>query len=69
MGPLARRRELEASWPPVLTADPPPSFPPSPTPLPFAQEFTSRDVRWKAEALLAMQEAAEAYLVGLFEDA
>jgi histone H3/H4 len=44
--------------------------------LPFArlvrevtQEFTRREIRWKAEALLATQEAAEAYLVGLFEDA
>lgn len=33
------------------------------------QEFTAKDIRWKAEALLAMQEAAEYYLVGLFEDA
>jgi histone H3 len=44
--------------------------------LPFARlvrevtnEFTRREIRWKAEALLATQEAAEAYLVGLFEDA
>ena len=30
----------------------------------FRQEF-----RWQAEAMLALQEAAEAHLVGLFEDA
>lgn len=28
----------------------------------------SRDFRWQAEALLALQEAAEAYLVSIFED-
>jgi hypothetical protein len=43
--------------------------PPTPHLALFEQEFTSRDIRWKAEALLAMQEAAEYYLVGLFEDA
>ena len=44
--------------------------------LPFArlvrevtQQYTNREIRWKGEALLAMQEAAEAYLQGLFEDA
>ena len=42
---------------------------PHPPHLSPAQEFTSKDIRWKAEALLAMQEAAEYYLVGLFEDA
>lgn len=31
-------------------------------------QYTLRDMRWKAEAILALQEAAEAYLVGLFED-
>jgi histone H3/H4 len=31
-------------------------------------QYTMRDVRWKAEAILALQEAAEYYLVGLFED-
>ena len=29
----------------------------------------NRDYRWQAMALLALQEMAEAYLVGLFEDA
>ena len=44
--------------------------------LPFARlvkevqlHFTNREYRWQASALLAMQEAAEAHLVGLFEDA
>ena len=45
--------------------------------LPFArlvreiqQSFTRKDVnyRWQGTALLALQEAAEAHLVGLFED-
>jgi histone H3 len=33
----------------------------------LAQEF-KRDLRFQSTALLALQEAAEAYLVGLFED-
>lgn len=44
--------------------------------LPFARlvreiqmEFTGRAFRWQAEALLALQEAVEAYLVRTFEDA
>mmetsp|Transcript_33867 Transcript_33867/g.56928 ORF Transcript_33867/g.56928 Transcript_33867/m.56928 type:complete len:158 (+) Transcript_33867:120-593(+) len=44
--------------------------------LPFARlvkeiqmQFTNKDLRWQASALLAMQEAAEAHLVHLFEDA
>lgn len=44
--------------------------------LPFARlvrevtrQYTSRDLRFKADAMLALQESAEAYLVGLFEDA
>lgn len=44
--------------------------------LPFARlvrevqtYFFRREFRWQAEALLALQEAAEAHLVGLFEDA
>lgn len=45
--------------------------------LPFArvvreqtQLYTNKhDMRWRAEALLALQEASEAYLVGVFEDA
>ncbi|RYG51695.1 hypothetical protein EON67_02840 [archaeon] len=33
------------------------------------QEYDpTKDYRWKADALLALQEMAEAYLVGLFED-
>lgn len=31
--------------------------------------YTSREFRWQRDALLALQEASEAYLVGLFEDA
>ena len=31
--------------------------------------FYRREYRWQASALLALQEAAEAHLVGLFEDA
>jgi histone H3/H4 len=31
-------------------------------------DFTNRTFRWQADALLALQEAAEGYLVGLFED-
>lgn len=44
--------------------------------LPFArlvkeltQIYNVSGLRWQAEALLALQEAAEAYLVHLFEDA
>ena len=33
------------------------------------QGYTMKDMRWKGEALLALQEAAESYLVGLMEDA
>ena len=34
------------------------------------QEYApTKEYRWKSEALLALQEMAEAYLVGLFEDA
>jgi len=43
--------------------------------LPFArlvreiqQELTRRRYAWQGTAILALQEAAEAYLVGLFED-
>lgn len=45
------------------------------TPLPplqvreVTQAYTNREIRWKGVALLALQEASEAYLVGLFEDA
>ena len=34
----------------------------------ISQDFRA-DLRWTSDALLAMQEASEAYLVGLFEDA
>jgi len=34
----------------------------------IAQDFKS-DLRWHDSALMALQEASEAYLVGLFEDA
>lgn len=44
--------------------------------LPFARlvreiqlEFTGKQFRWQAEALLALQESVEAYLVQTFEDA
>ncbi len=44
--------------------------------LPFARlvkevqsYFYRKEYRWQAEALIALQEAAEAHLVGLFEDA
>lgn len=44
--------------------------------LPFARVvreiqtyFFSKEYRWQAEAMLALQEAAESHLVGLFEDA
>ena len=44
--------------------------------LPFARlvkevqtYFFRKEFRWQAEAMLALQEAAEAHLVGLFEDA
>jgi len=34
------------------------------------QEYAPhKDYRWQAQALMALQEMAEAYLVGLFEDA
>lgn len=48
---------------------------PPPAPRPGAQvrevtsQYTHKDFRWKAEALLALQEMAEAYLVALLEDA
>jgi histone H3-like centromeric protein A len=52
------------------------SFPPA-VPRPFCAlqvrevtiYFTSREFRWQRDAILALQEAAEAYMVGLFEDA
>lgn len=34
----------------------------------IAQEFNKTDLRFQGSAVLALQEAAEAYLVGLFED-
>jgi histone H3 len=35
----------------------------------IASEFPGKsDIRWQSTALLALQESAEAYLVGLFED-
>lgn len=44
--------------------------------LPFARlvkevqtYFSRKEYRWQAQAMLALQEAAEAHLVGLFEDA
>jgi histone H3/H4 len=44
--------------------------------LPFArlvreltQRYNNTGLRWQAEALLALQEASEQYLVHLFEDA
>ena len=44
--------------------------------LPFARlvkevqsNFFRKEYRWQADALLALQEAAEAHLIGLFEDA
>lgn len=44
--------------------------------LPFARlvrevqtYFSRKEFRWQAEAMLALQEAAEAHLVGVFEDA
>ena len=33
----------------------------------IVQNFES-DIRWQSHAMLALQEASEAYLVGLFED-
>jgi histone H3/H4 len=33
------------------------------------QQYTHKEFRWKGEALLALQEMAEAYLTALFEDA
>jgi histone H3 len=35
----------------------------------IAQDLTKTDLRFQGTAILALQEAAEAYLVGLFEDA
>mmetsp|Transcript_4902 Transcript_4902/g.16062 ORF Transcript_4902/g.16062 Transcript_4902/m.16062 type:complete len:122 (+) Transcript_4902:858-1223(+) len=44
--------------------------------LPFArlvrevqQSFSNREMRWQAAAIVALQEAAEAHLVALFQDA
>ena len=42
--------------------------------MPFARlvkelHFTNREYRWQSSALMAMQEAVEAHLVGLFQDA
>ena len=34
----------------------------------IAQEILGKDLRFQANAVLALQEAAEAYLIGLFED-
>eukprot|EP00955_Chlamydomonas_euryale_P074143 361947-Chlamydomonas_euryale.AAC.2 len=78
--PVARPRA--SSWPPRQRASrhPPPAASRSPTAtapalkLPFqrlvreiAQDFKT-DLRFQSSAVLALQEAAEAYLVGLFED-
>jgi histone H3 len=35
----------------------------------IAQDYKEGSIRFQSSALLAMQEAAEAYLVGIFEDA
>ena len=32
-------------------------------------QYTHKEYRWQAEALMAMQEAAEAHLIKIFEDA
>lgn len=44
--------------------------------LPFARlvrevqtMFSRKDFRWQAEAMMALQESAEAHLIGIFEDA
>jgi histone H3 len=34
----------------------------------FSNNFLQSDLRFQSSALLALQESAEAYLVGLFED-
>jgi histone H3-like centromeric protein A len=34
-----------------------------------ANDYTEVGLRWQSSAILALQEAAEAYLVHLFEDA
>lgn len=34
-----------------------------------SQQYTTQAFRWQAQAILALQEATEAYLVGLLEDA
>ena len=77
---IARTRTAHSVRNPSTTPHPPP---PVPTPqstellirkLPFqrlvreiAQDFKT-DLRFQGSAVLALQEAAEAYLVGLFED-
>ena len=35
----------------------------------ICQKMTTEDIRWQQDAIMALQEAAEAYLVRLFEDA
>ncbi|KAL9183867.1 hypothetical protein ACHAXT_004723 [Thalassiosira profunda] len=54
-----------SSSPPRLLARAPP--PPEAAVKEIAQDFKS-DLRYQASSVLALQEAAEAYLVGLFED-
>ena len=47
----------------VIAADRPPQV------REVTSQYTHKEFRWKAEALLALQEMAEAYLTALFEDA
>ena len=71
--PGTSRAPTGAQWP-LATRSPVPAAPPSP-PTPCTQvrevtsQYTHKEFRWKAEALLALQEMAEAYLVALLEDA
>jgi len=52
---------------PALAAHPPPASSPQRLVREIAQDFKT-DLRFQSSAILALQEASEAYLVGLFED-
>jgi len=61
-------RALPSALPPARTPSTTLLLPLPPTPVrEIAQEFKT-DLRIQGSAVLALQEAAEAYLVGLFED-
>merc|ERR1712157_577742 len=66
----------ESNWPPRLPENPPlpPAVSRSPTDFDLVPSLCEKsediktDLRFQSSAVMALQEASEAYLVGLFED-